>query len=225
MRHFHGSFKDQNFPVDIDCREFLSIRNCGIKALVELLCVVESAELGYSADYRPESPSTARQRVLTDYEFQAALQQAVQNAVGKASAASLYLKDFSEWALSETQAVTLGSALAYAEQISDSPEVWRVLSELRLEDLVAPRLHPYKVIDIWVADLPERERAIFLDRIVGVDGKATLQELANRLGVTRERIRQVEKKLLRRFESHLSKASGLACQMAGRNHQEYNRCG
>ena len=209
IRHFHRSFKDQSFPVDIDCREFLSIRNCGIKALVELLCVIESAELGYSSDYRPESPSTSRQRVITDSEFQAALQQAVQNAVGEASAASLYLKEFSEWALSETQAVTLGSALAYAEQISYSPKVWRVLSELRLEDLVAPRLHPYKVIDIWVADLPERDRAIFLDRIVGVDRKATLQELANRLAVSRERIRQVEKKLLRRFESHLSKASGL----------------
>ena len=208
-RHFSRSFQDQSFPVDIDCREFLSIRNCGIKALVELLCVIESAELGFSSDSRPDSPPTPRQRVITDSDFQAAVQQAVHNAVGKASAASLYLKEFSEWALSETQAVTLGSALASAEQISDAPQVWRALSDLRLEDLVAPRLHPYLVIDIWVADLPERERTIFLDRIAGVDGKATLQELANRLGVTRERIRQVENKIFRRFESYLRKSSGL----------------
>ena len=209
MRHFPLSFRDQSFPVDIDCREFLSIRNCGIKALVELLCVIESAELGFSSEHGPEAPSTPRQLVITDSDFQAALQQAVHNAVGKASAACLYLKEFCEWALSETQAVTLGSALASAEQISDAPVVWRDLSELRLEDLVAPRLHPDEVIDIWVADLPERERTIFLDRIAGVDGKATLQELANRLGVTRERIRQVEKKLFKRFESYLRKSSVL----------------
>ena len=94
MRHFPLSFRDQSFPVDIDCKEFLSIRNCGIRALVELLCVIESAEVGFSSEPRPEAPSTPRQLVITDSDFQAALQQAVHNAVGKASAACLYLKEF-----------------------------------------------------------------------------------------------------------------------------------
>ena len=209
ITHFPRSFQGRSFSVDIDCKEFLSIRNCGFYSLVQLLCVIESAELGFSSDCGPESPPRPRRHVLASSDFQVAHQQPGHNAVGEASAACMYLKEFSEWALSETQAVTLGSAFASAEQVGNAPEVWRSLSELRLEDLVAPRLHPYSVIDTWVADLPKRERTIFLDRIAGVNGKATLQELANRLEVTRERIRQVEKELLGTFESHLRKSSGL----------------
>ena len=212
LRHFSTEFANQSFPAAIDCREVLSIRNCGKGALIEMLCVIESVELGCSSDSRPEHSRSSRQRVFTESNFEAAVQQAIHNAMEKASVASLCLKEFSEWALSETEAVTLGSALASAQQSPAAPEVWRVLSELRLIDLVAPRQHPYEVIEIWVSDLPERERTIFLGRIASVDGKATLQDLANRLGVTRERIRQVEKKVAKRFDSHIRKPLGLPVQ-------------
>ena len=70
--------------------------------------------------------------------------------------------------------------------------------------------HPYEAIDIWISSLPARERVIFQNRIACVDGKPTLQALADEIGVTRERIRQIEKKLVGKFESHMRRSSGSA---------------
>ena len=210
LRRFARSLSNQSFLAPIDCREFLSIRNCGIKALIELLCVLESVELGYSSALVLESPPSARYRVFTDSDFHAAVEQAVHDALQKSSVASFCVKEFSEWAMSETDAVTLGSALVSVSQSSLPPAAWRSLSEIKLTDIVAPRAHPYEAIDNWVSSLADRERKIFLGRIACVDGKSTLQELANDFGVTRERVRQVEKKLVRKFESHMRRSSGSA---------------
>ena len=210
LRPFARTLSNQSCLAPIDCREFLSIRNCGIKALIELLCVLESVEVGYSSDPGVESPPSPRYRVFTDSDFHAAVEQAVHDALNRCSVASSCLKEFSEWAISETDAVTLGSALSSVSQSPFSPAAWRVLSEIKLSDVVEPTLHPYETIDLWVSSLSERERGIFLDRIACVDGKSTLQELANDLGVTRERVRQVEKKLVRKFESHMRRSSGSA---------------
>ena len=45
--------------------------------------------------------------------FSAAVEQAVHDALEKSSVASFCIKEFSEWAMSETDAVTLGSALRF----------------------------------------------------------------------------------------------------------------
>ena len=209
LSHFALTLSNRSFPAPIDCREFLSIRNCGIKALIELFCVLESAELGYSSIIGLESLASPRHRVFTDSDFHAAVEQAVHDAQEKSSVAFSCLKEFSEWAMSETDTITLGSALESASQSHIPPVVWTVLSEIKLTDVVVPRFHPYETIDIWVSSLSERERVIFLSRIACVDGKPTLQDLADDLGVTRERIRQIEKKLVSKFESHMRKSSGL----------------
>ena len=182
LRSLAPTLSNRSFPAPIDCREFLSIRNCGIKALIELLCVLESVELGYSTDLVLESLPSARYRVFTDSDFHAAVAQAVHEALDKASAASFCLKQFSEWAMSETDAVTLGSALDVVSQRSFTPAAWTSFSDLKLTDVAAPRSHPYEAIDIWVSSLPERERTIFLNRIACVDGQRTLQALADDLG-------------------------------------------
>ena len=210
LRRFARSLSNQSFLAPIDCREFLSIRNCGIKALIELLCVLESVELGYSSALVLESPPSPRYRVFSDSDFRAAVEQAVHDALEKSSVLSFCLKEFSEWAMSETDAVTLGSALVSVSQSSLPPVAWRRLSEIKLTDVVAPRDHPYEAIDNWVSSLADRERIIFLNRIACVDGKPTLQALADDMGVTRERIRQIEQKLVRKFQSHMRRASGSA---------------
>ena len=210
LRRFARTLSSQSFLAPIDCREFLSIRNCGIKALIELLCVLESVEASYSSNPEVESPPSPRYRVFTDSDFHAAMDQAVHDALNKFSVASSCLKEFSEWAISETDAVTLGSALVSASQSPLPPAVWRGLSEIKLTDVVAPGAHSYEVINNWVSSLADRERKIFLNRIACVDGKPTLQALADDMGVTRERIRQIEKKLVRKFESHMRRSSGSA---------------
>ncbi len=50
--------------------------------------------------------------------------------------------------------------------------------------------------------LEERERIIMEERVLAED-PLTLQELGDRLGVTRERVRQLEKKLVHRLRSYL----------------------
>ena len=210
LRHFSRALSNKSFQVPIDCREFLSIRHCGIKSLMELLCVIESVEAGYSPDPEVESPPSPRYRVFTESDFHTAVEQAVNDALNRISVASSCLKVFSEWALSETDAVTLGSALSSVSKSPYPPAAWKDLSEIKLGDVVEPRAHPYETIDVWISSLSEREKAIFLNRIACMDGKSTLQELANGLGVTRERVRQVEKKLVRRFESHMLRSSDSA---------------
>jgi RNA polymerase sigma factor (sigma-70 family) len=60
------------------------------------------------------------------------------------------------------------------------------------EDEVIQRLAPYKALHRGLAALPERERRI-LELRFGFDGRPrTLEEIGQELGLTRERIRQIE---------------------------------
>lgn len=63
------------------------------------------------------------------------------------------------------------------------------------------------------ADLEGREREIFRDRLMNED-PVTLQELGDRWGVSRERARQVEKRLILRLRAYLHEELGDAVQVA-----------
>ena len=56
----------------------------------------------------------------------------------------------------------------------------------------------------FAASLPEREKQVFTDRLAAEE-PATLQELADRFGMTREGLRQVEKRLVARFRDFVQK--------------------
>ena len=63
------------------------------------------------------------------------------------------------------------------------------------------------------ADLQGRELEIFRDRLVS-DEPATLQEFGDRWGVSRERARQIEKRLVLRLRAYLQQELGDAVQIA-----------
>lgn len=63
------------------------------------------------------------------------------------------------------------------------------------------------------ADLQGRELEIFRDRLVS-DEPATLQQLGDRWGVSRERARQIEKRLVLRLRAYLQQELGDAVQIA-----------
>ncbi len=63
------------------------------------------------------------------------------------------------------------------------------------------------------ADLEGREQEIFRDRLMS-DEPATLQEFGNRWGVSRERARQIEKRLVLRLRGYLQQELGDAVQIA-----------
>ena len=55
LRHFRDKNRNEILHAPISCEEFLNIRGCGKTALIEILCVIESLELGIV----PEADSTA----------------------------------------------------------------------------------------------------------------------------------------------------------------------
>ena len=75
------------------------------------------------------------------------------------------------------------------------------VNDFRFDDLLDPAAHradPLDEVVEFVRGCDEREVAILRDRFVGWD-RRTLDEIGAEFGVTRERIRQVEKQLLARF--------------------------
>ena len=61
-------------------------------------------------------------------------------------------------------------------------------------------------IDLWLAKLNEKQRAV-VERRFGLHGReiATLEEVGNELGVTRERVRQIQIEALRRLREILER--------------------
>jgi RNA polymerase sigma-32 factor len=77
-----------------------------------------------------------------------------------------------------------------------SPE--RVLSEMELKGILKSKL------DAFRQGLTDRELVIFEKRILA-DDPLTLQDLGDQFGVSRERIRQLEEKLLKKVRAYLEK--------------------
>ena len=61
-------------------------------------------------------------------------------------------------------------------------------------------------IDAWLAQLNEKQRAV-VERRFGLDGReiATLEEVGNEIGVTRERVRQIQIEALKRLRNILER--------------------
>lgn len=73
------------------------------------------------------------------------------------------------------------------------PSIAKDFSALRIETST-PRV-PFAVeLDRYVATLPEKEAAVFQGRFAMDGERQTLEEIGNRLGLTRERVRQIEKR-------------------------------
>ena len=189
----NGIFKDS-----VQCDDFLNTRNVGILSLVEVLCVLESAELGYI----PPSPQPIRPsvRVMTNGQFEAFIAEAERKAIHAASSiGSSHIRDFATWALSETGARTFQDAILCAMAEGRPVTQWDDVANLPLTDVGDTPKHPYDIIESWVAGLSERYTYIFTTRISRLGEKPTLQDLATQLGISRERVRQIEKLLLKKF--------------------------
>ena len=119
------------------------------------------------------------------------------------------LYDMASWALSETGAVTLGEALSLLGDMETALSEWVNLAELPLRDLTDFPAHPYEFLQTWVFRLPDRERLIFERRVATPrKGRAPLQELGDELGLTRERVRQLEKILLKKLRNFVASDAG-----------------
>ena len=216
----------------IVCEDILSVPNMGLISLLRLLCVLESAEVGrISAADAPEArmrthpdvndaPDAGRISAADAPEARMAIESegAKPNPLADAPrtrekrwAALLYgnpLQNHASWALAETDAQTLGQAVAHALAEESPVETWHALAAVPLKDIAVRSERPYAILDRWVAGLNEREQRIFALRLTQEQDRATLQALATEMGVTRERIRQLEAQLLDRLHSLLARPQG-----------------
>ena len=85
---------------------------------------------------------------------------------------------------------------------SESPGVEESFARTELAGHVAEEMERF------VAQITdEREQQIWHDRLISED-PLSLSELGRRFGVSRERVRQLEERLKRRFKEHLSEKIG-----------------
>ena len=199
-RHYRDRHRNDILHDPMDYQDFLSIRQCGKTALIEILCVLESVERGVVQE-QPQPRRSPKPKVMSEAQFQAAIQEATRRALHVTDVLGGHLQELAAWALSETDSETLGAAISSAANHRSSASAWRAVTGMELTKLVEIPSHPYEVIDSWVADLPEREGYIFQKRIAQIGGGSTLQQLAEDLGITRERVRQLEKRILSKFTS------------------------
>lgn len=173
--------------------QFLGIRSVGLTALVEIMCVIESAELGIT----DEDPTIDVDEA--EFQWEIAKHEHLIPSPSLPSARSIstfvrHLREFVSWAIAEANVQVLGEAIEDGRAL----EVWKKVASTKLTDLEVSPPHAYEVLDRWIDQLEPRWGAILLGRISRYPHRAvTLEELGDRFGVTRERIRQVEGKVRR----------------------------
>ena len=187
--------------------DILSVPNMGTISLLQLLCVLESAEVGrISATDVPETGmvvelKVAKQNPLADSPR-------TREERRTALLHKNLWQNHASWALAETDAQTLGQAVAHALAEESPVETWHTLASVPLSDIAVRPERPYAILDRWVAGLNERAQRIFALRLAQGQDRATLQVLATEMGVTRERIRQLEAQSLDRLHSFLARPQG-----------------
>ena len=188
---------EEGLEESLSCEEFFSLRSVGKLTVVDLLCVIESAE----------SDSAATDNRIEIEKTMAADSVVIGNAANATSPSSQIvdhqLKDFAGWALAETSACTFGDAASEVLLGSRACKEWDKISRLKLHEISEPTCDAYRALNAWVENLPVRETCVVRDRIGRFDDKRTLQELAEDLGTSRERIRQIEKMTLAKFKDYV----------------------
>lgn len=237
----HDWIIEDPFP----CSQLMNIRGLGKGALNELLCVMESAELGQKANKSiplqhvlDEQETDCGERQIANIEssvrhdegkynldsaFQAAVNKAARDAIRagflhfekqgdvpvpngtesdivcSVTALGDLFREFATWALSETNALTFGEAISLVVDEVSTTKTWQAIAEFNLAQASHLPDQPYDILDTWASQLPDRERYIFDTRIACFEATHTLQGLGIELGVTRERVRQLEKRIRRKL--------------------------
>ncbi len=89
-----------------------------------------------------------------------------------------------------------GSEETHMDRISSHQDVEEIVSEQHKFAVLSKMVKKFKAI------LDDRDRYIFDHRVIA-EKPMTLQELGNRYHISRERVRQVENRIIKRFKTHL----------------------
>ncbi len=162
--------------------------------------------LGPPATAEAESKGLGDQE-STDPEESAALEATVKLAatgpIKQVKPLFDHLNMFAAWARAETHATTIGEAVAKATRGHTTIKEWELVGDIPLENLADLPAHPYEILDDWAGQLPIREREILWKRVSVLKPESTLAEIGTLLGITRERVRQLEKRVRKRLHMFL----------------------
>ena len=208
LKAFHGSGRDGYFDQALLASQLLAYESVGKSTLNELACVIESAELPQAnaeqSGSHQKSTTSPDSSELADQVNVAALK-----FIEHISPIARHFNAFARWAMAETRAQTVGDALAELLSSSIENEEWSAIASVRLSDLAAPARHPYAVLDAWVQQLDSRWRAVLWGRIAKLDSNPTLQELAESFDLSRERVRQIERRTRQQLDSFVAENEAL----------------
>ena len=100
-------------------------------------------------------------------------------------------------ALTEKQRLTLGDFLLSAWSRATPPKIEGVLDAARVLEILGEH------IDMFALDASERDRKILCGRLGYFQSVKTLNEVGAEIGVTRERVRQLESRLIKQLTNNL----------------------
>ena len=167
----------------------LAVPSFGVRSAIEFACVVEAAmERNSNVMIEDTSRQSIRSRASsTPQEIKSAFQMLAAYAAGERNV--------------ETLADVLPSPRD--EWPPEIKHLWVSLSHVGTREIAGELVKRYAVPELMsraLVPLDERLREIVAERITVTERAVTLEALGKRMGVTRERIRQLEKKALSHLE-------------------------
>ena len=169
--------------------DILAVPSFGVRGAIEFACVIEAAMERISSVVVEDASrqSTCSRASSTPQEIKSAFQMLAAYAAGERNV--------------ETLADVLPSPRD--EWPPEIKHLWGSLGHVGTRDIAGELVKRYAVPELMseaLAPLDERLREIVAERITATERAVTLEALGERMGVTRERIRQLEKKALFHLE-------------------------
>lgn len=169
--------------------DVLSVPAFGARSMIEFACVIEAAT-GRTDVLRSEHESFDKSRA---------------DAMSMPAEIMLAFQGLAAYAAGERKLDTLDSILPGApeEWPAEIRQLWSHLGKVRTRDLAGDLAKRYSVAELLaraLAPIEPRLREIITDRVTVTERAITLERIGDRIGVTRERVRQLEKKALDHLE-------------------------
>jgi hypothetical protein len=176
--------------------ELADLRNFGNNSLLDLLCVVEAAMTMLATN---TATKIAKSRIS--------------DAAQRRTPTERDLRVIAAWALGEHKAETAGAVLELTQEIrpQEVEVAWQRTIQFPLRDFadeLAQSYSPSYVMAQFLAELDDRENDVLRHRLLPLEAAATLDELARRYDLSRERIRQIETRVKDRLATLKNSPAG-----------------
>ena len=169
--------------------EILSVPTFGTRSAIEFACVIEAA-----MDYAPISAPGALGNEKPGLKASPTPQEI-----------KLAFQTLAAYAAGERNLNTLAEVLP--SSLEDWPpeikHLWGHLEQVSTREIAGDLIKRYSVPELMsraLAPLDDRSREILAKRVLVTEGAVTLEVLGDRFGITRERVRQLEKKAITRLD-------------------------